>query len=186
MVALAMALDEPRQVSGLVLVSGYYYGTARPDVIPASLPAIPVFGDVLAHTTAPFTGLVTGPLAVKASFAPAPVSDKFAAFPKAMALRPSQVRATAADTAFMVPSAIALSRRYGELTVPVVVMAGAGDLIVHVDKHAERVVGDIAGAELRVVQGQGHLLHYAVPEQVVKAIDDVAGRGAGRGAARGA
>jgi pimeloyl-ACP methyl ester carboxylesterase len=33
LVALAMALDHPGVVSGLVLLSGYYYGTARPDVI---------------------------------------------------------------------------------------------------------------------------------------------------------
>ena len=176
LVALAMALDCPEAVSGLVLLSGYYYGSARPDVVPASLPAVPVLGDLLAHTVAPLVGLLTGPAAVKASFAPAPVSDKFAAFPKAMALRPSQVRATAADTALMVPSALSLSRRYGELALPMIIMAGAGDLIVHVDKHAKRLVGDIAGAELRVVPEQGHLFHYAVPEQVVTAISDVVER----------
>jgi pimeloyl-ACP methyl ester carboxylesterase len=176
MVALAMALDHPDLVSGLVLLSGYYYGTGRPDVYLASVPAIPILGDVLAHTVAPLTGLLTGPLAVKASFAPAPVSSKFAAFPKAMALRPSQVRATAADTALMVPSATALSHRYSELTMPVIIMAGAGDLIAHVNKHAERLAQDLTQAELRVVPSQGHLFHYAVPEQVVAAVRDVISR----------
>ena len=176
MVALAMALNHPEAVSGLVLLSGYYYGTGRPDVIPASIPAIPVLGDLLAHTVVPLTGLMSGPVGVKASFAPADVPEKFAALPKAMALRPSQVRATAADTALMVPGAVALSRRYGELAMPVIIMAGAGDLIVHVDEHAERLVRDIRKAELRVVPGQGHMLHYAVPEQVVSAIEDVMSR----------
>jgi len=156
-----------------VLVSGYYYGTVRPDVIPAAIPAVPVVGDLLAHTVAPLTGLVTGPLAVKASFAPAVVPAKFAEFPKAMALRPSQLRATAAEAALMVSSAVALSHRYGELSVPVIIMAGAGDLIVHVDKHAGRLAGDIAGAELRVVPGQGHMLHWGVPAEVVSAVNDV-------------
>jgi pimeloyl-ACP methyl ester carboxylesterase len=173
MVALAIALDHPELVSGLVLLSGYYYGTARPDVVAGSLPAIPIVGDLLAHTVAPLAGLLTGPLGVKASFSPAPVSGKFADFPKAMALRPSQVRAAAADTALMVPSAISLGKRYAELAVPVIVMAGAGDLIVHVDKHARRLAGDIAKSELRIVPNQGHMLHYAVPEQVVAAIDEV-------------
>jgi pimeloyl-ACP methyl ester carboxylesterase len=172
-VALAMALDHPDQVAGLVLLSGYYYGTARPDVMTGAIPAIPVVGDVIANTLSPLAGRLTGPAAVKASFAPAPVSAKSADLPKGMALRPSQMRATAADTAMMVPGAVAISGRYGELHVPVVVMAGDGDLIVHMDKHAERLVKDIAGAELRVVPGQGHMLHYAVPEQVVAAIDDV-------------
>jgi pimeloyl-ACP methyl ester carboxylesterase len=178
LVALAMAIEQPAMVEGLVLMSGYYYGTARLDVLPASLPAIPVVGDVLAHTVAPLTGLLTGPVAIKASFAPAPVSEKLADLPKAMALRPSQVRATAADAALMVPAAMKLSLRYGELALPVIVMAGAGDVIVHVDKHAERLVGELTGAELRVVPGQGHLFHYAVPEQVVAAVQDVRQRAA--------
>jgi pimeloyl-ACP methyl ester carboxylesterase len=177
MVALAMALNHPEAVSGLVLLSGYYYGTARPEVISASLPAVPIIGDLLAHTVVPLTGVMAGPVGVKASFAPAAIPDKFAALPKAMALRPSQVRASAADAALMVPSAIAVSHRYGELAMPVIIMAGAGDLVVHLDRHAKRLVGDIAGAELRVVPGQGHMLHYAVPEQVVAAIADVESRG---------
>lgn len=172
MVALAMALDHPATVSGLVLLSGYYYGTARPDVVPASMPAIPIIGDLMAYTVSPLSGLLIGPVAVKASFSPAPVSDKFAGFPIAMTLRPSQVRATAADTAMMVPSAVALSRRYGELTVPIIVMAGDGDLIAHVGSHAERLVEEVDGAELRMIPGQGHLFHYAVPEKVLAAIGD--------------
>jgi pimeloyl-ACP methyl ester carboxylesterase len=119
---------------------------------------------------------VTGPIGVKASFAPAPVSPKFADFPVAMALRPSQIHASAADAALLVPGAMMLSRRYGELALPVIIMAGRGDVIVHMDKHAERLVSDIKGAELRIVPHQGHMLHYAVPERVVAAIGDVESR----------
>lgn len=175
-VALNMALDHAKAVAGLVLISGYYYGSARPDVVPSSIPAIPLIGDIIANTTAPLTGLLIGPAGIKASFAPAPVSNKFDEFPKALALRPSQLRATAADTAMMIPGAIAISGRYAELRLPVVIMAGEGDLIVHINKHAERLAYDIAGAELRTVPKQGHLLHYAYPEQVVTAINDVYNR----------
>jgi pimeloyl-ACP methyl ester carboxylesterase len=176
LVALAMALDHKECVGGLVLLSGFYYGTARPDVVPFSVPAIPLLGDIIASTVAPLTGLAIAPGAVKASFAPAPVSEKFAAFPMAMTLRPSQVRATAADTGMMTPAGIVLSARYGELALPVIIMAGEGDLITHIDKHAQRLAEDVAGSELRLVPEQGHLFHYAVPEQVVAAIHDVAGR----------
>lgn len=175
MVALAMALDHPQQVGGLVLLSGYYYGTARPDVYPLSTPAIPLIGDVMAHTVSPLSGALLGPEMVKASFSPAPVSEKFADFPIALALRPSQVRATAADTALMVPGAVELSRHYAELKLPVVIMAGDGDRITFVNKHAERLAAEIS-ADLRIVPGQGHLLHYAVPGEVASAIDDVAAR----------
>jgi pimeloyl-ACP methyl ester carboxylesterase len=73
----------------------------------------------------------------------------------------------------MVPAAIDLSRRYAELDVRVIAMAGEGDLIAHKDKHSERLVAELKIGELRVVPGQGHLFHYAVPEQVIDAIDEV-------------
>ncbi len=176
MVALAMALDHPARVSGLVLLSGYYYGTARPDVLAAALPALPGIGDLMAHTISPISALLTGPLAMKAAFAPAPISDKMAQFPIAMTLRPAQMRAAAAEGAMMIPAAIALSSRYHELTLPMIVMAGDGDLVTHPSNHAERLTDDVAQAELRIVAGQGHLLHFGVPEQVAAAITELTGR----------
>jgi pimeloyl-ACP methyl ester carboxylesterase len=176
LVALAMALRNPEAVSGLVLLSGYYYGTLRPDVLPSSTPAVPLLGDLIAHTIAPLTGLLTGPIGVKASFSPAPVPEAFSDLPVALSLRPAQIRATAADTAMMVPGAMSLGGHYGELDMPVIILAGEGDRIVHVHRHAERLVAAIKGAELRSVPGQGHMLHYAVPHEVVAAITDVQGR----------
>ncbi len=178
LVALAMALHDPKMVSGLVLISGYYFGTARPDVIPLSVPAIPLLGDVVAHTVAPLATLVTGPPALKASFAPAPVSEKFAAFPVGLSLRPSQVRAAAADTAMMIPAAIALSARYADLRLPVIIMAGEDDVIVHPQNHSIPLAEAIEGAQLRLIPGQGHFLHYAVADQVAAAIDEVGTRAA--------
>lgn len=173
LVALAMALDAPAAVRGLVLLSGYYYATARPDVWPLSTPAIPLLGDVMANTVSPLAGRLIGPAAIKASFSPAPVPAKFADFPLALTLRPSQVRATAADTALMVPAALELSSRYGELAVPTIVMAGEGDEIAHFSPHAERFAREVRYVELRKVPDQGHLFHYAMPMQVIEAIDDV-------------
>jgi pimeloyl-ACP methyl ester carboxylesterase len=115
------------------------------------------------------------PGAVKASFDPSPISDKFKSFPVEMTFRPSQIRATAADTAMMVPAANALSERYSELAVRVIAMAGEGDLIAHKDKHSERLVAALRNGELRVVPGQGHLFHYSVPDKVVDAINEVSG-----------
>jgi pimeloyl-ACP methyl ester carboxylesterase len=173
LVALAIALEKPALVQGLVLLSGYYYGTARPDVVPMSVPAAPLIGDLLAHTISPLAGRLMTPGAIKASFHPAPVSGKFKSFPLHMTFRPSQIRATAADTAMMVPAAVELSRRYAEIDLRVIAMAGEGDLIAHKEKHSERLVAALKNGELRVVPSQGHLFHYAVPEQVVNAINEV-------------
>ena len=53
MVAVALALQAPSLVRGLVLLSGYYFPTARADVA-LNLPlAAPVIGDALRHTVSP-------------------------------------------------------------------------------------------------------------------------------------
>jgi pimeloyl-ACP methyl ester carboxylesterase len=56
LVALALALDHPEAVSGLILLSGYYHPTLRADVPFFSIPAIPVIGDLIRYTVGPFFG----------------------------------------------------------------------------------------------------------------------------------
>ena len=61
-VAVALALKYPKLVKGLVLASGYYYPTLRPDVVALSAPAVPLVGDVLRHTLSPIVSRVMWPL----------------------------------------------------------------------------------------------------------------------------
>jgi pimeloyl-ACP methyl ester carboxylesterase len=49
-VAVALGLKYPGLVRGLVLASGYYYPTPRPDVLLLSVPAIPILGDVIRYS----------------------------------------------------------------------------------------------------------------------------------------
>jgi hypothetical protein len=65
----------------------------------------------------------------------------------------------------------AMQRRYRELRMPVVIMAGTKDRIVDHRKHSVRLHQEIAQSALRLAPGVGHMLHYAVPEQVVDAIE---------------
>lgn len=171
--ALAMALDHPDDVAGLVLVSGYYFGTVRPDAALVSPVALPVLGDILAHTVSPLTGRLLYPGAVKATFSPAPVDERFHAM-RGLMMRPSQVRADAADGALMVPAALALSRRYGDLKAPTHILAGECDRIVDIDGHAAKLADAASGATLRRFKDLGHMLHYARPEAVVESIEAVA------------
>jgi pimeloyl-ACP methyl ester carboxylesterase len=169
---LALALDHPDAVSGLVLLSGYYRPTLRADVPLFSLPAIPVIGDLIRYTVGPLFGAALLPLAAKGMFSPLPVPECFAkGFPHGMPIRPSQIRAEAQDTATMGSAVAAMQRRYRELRMPVVIMAGTMDRIVDHRKHAVRLHQEIAQSALRLVPGVGHMLHYAVPEQVVDAIE---------------
>ena len=56
LVALAMALDFPKYVRGIALVSGYFYPSGRVDAALASVPALPVLGHFLRYTVAPLAG----------------------------------------------------------------------------------------------------------------------------------
>jgi pimeloyl-ACP methyl ester carboxylesterase len=172
LVALALALDHPNAVSGLVLLSGYYCPTLRAEVPLFSLPATPIIGDLIRYTVGPLFGAALLPLAAKGMFAPLTVPERFAkGFPHGLPLRPSQIRAEAQDTATMGSAVAAMQRRYRELRMPVVIMAGTKDRIVDHRKHTVRLHEQIAQSALRLVPGVGHMLHYAVPEQVVDAIE---------------
>ncbi len=170
LVALAMALNYPDEVRAMALVSGYYYPSARPDVLLLSPPAIPGLGHLLRYTIAPLIGRAMWPRLVKRMFAPAPVAPRFRELPVWLALRPAQLGASAAETAMMVPAASHLSARYGELTMPVAVIAGTGDKVADIRHNAVRFHEEVAHSELIVEDGQGHMPHYADPERILGAI----------------
>ncbi len=172
-VALALAEAHPGDTAALVLLSGYYFWTLRPDVLPVALGAAPVIGDILRYTISPLFGWLTMPLFKRLLFSPAAVPARFQAeYSPAMALRPSQIRATSLDGALMIPGALSLRGSYKDLSMPVVIMAGDGDKVVF-KRSAERLQASIKGSILRVVNGAGHMVHHLAPRQVVEAIESV-------------
>ncbi len=174
-VALALALNHPTAARGLVLLSGYYYPTWRADVLLSSPPAIPLLGDLLRYSISPLLGRLMQPLLLKGMFAPLPVPASFAkgSTPN-MSIRPGQIRAESQDGVAMIPGAFAMRHRYQELTIPVVIMAGAKDRVVSA-KQPTRLHAQIPHSVLRLVPDVGHMLHYAVPEEVAEAIEEVGG-----------
>jgi pimeloyl-ACP methyl ester carboxylesterase len=176
LVALSMALEVPDFVRGLVLLSGYYYPSLRADVPLLSGPAIPLVGDLMRYTVSPLiTRMLWRPL-TKRVFSPQAVDTRFRELPVWMLLRPSQLRASAAETVMMVPAAVALAKRYPELKVPAVIIAGTQDRIVDVGHNAERLDERLPDSELQLQPGVGHMTHYAHPDKVVAAIDGIAAR----------
>jgi len=172
LVAVALALQAPDLVRGLVLLSGYYFPTARLDVPLLSQPAIPVIGDVMRYTVSPLLGRLLLPRILRRVFEPAPVPERFdRLFPKGMTLRPSQLRASAGDTALMIPAATALQAHYRELKAPVVILTGAGDKIVDVDRQSRQLHKTIPQSRFVVLPGLGHMVHQLAPEEVMKAVD---------------
>jgi pimeloyl-ACP methyl ester carboxylesterase len=171
LVALAMALDFPKYVRGVALMSGYFFPSARIDAPLASIPAVPLLGHFLRYTVAPLMGRMMWPGLVRHMFAPAATSARFDRLPVWMSLRPSQLRASAAESGLMIPAAKRLSQRYAELTMPVAVIAGSGDLVANAEHNAVRLHQEISHSELVMQQDVGHMVHYADPDRIVAAVD---------------
>ena len=109
-------------------------------------------------------------------FAPVPPTDAFKSrYPTAMSMRPSQLHAAAAESAMLVPAVLALRRRYAQLSVPAVLVAGAEDRYLDTRWHSGRLHRRLDHSWLRVVEGSGHMVHHVAPGQVMAAIDQAAG-----------
>lgn len=171
LVALALALNHRDYVRSLVLLSGYYFPTFRPDVALLSPPAIPVIGDVMRYTISPILGRLMWPGMLRIIFGPPKVPAHFSQFPVWMALRPKQLRASAAESGLMIPAVSALRRRYHELKMPVVIMAGANDRFVRAKRHSVRLHDEIPNSDLRLTPGAGHMVHHVAANDVTAAID---------------
>jgi len=176
MVAVEMALQAPETIAGLLLLSGYYYPSARLDVPIAAMPAIPVLGDLMRFTVSPLLGRLAWPLAAKGMFSPSEVTESFRREDPWMLLRPGQVRATAEEAALMVGAAAALEKRYGELRMPISLMAGEGDRVIDPDSHTGRLHRDVPHSELTLLPGLGHMMQHLAQDQIVDAVNDLAER----------
>lgn len=172
-VALALAVRHQAELSGVVLLSGYYYWTLRPDVLPVTLAALPGIGDLLRYTISPLFGWLQMPLLKWQMFSPAQVPARFQAeYSTGLALRPSQIRATSEDGALMIPGALALRGRYRELTLPVIIIAGESDRVVF-KKMSEKLAKAIPGSTLHVIEHAGHMVHYSAPRRVLAAVETI-------------
>jgi pimeloyl-ACP methyl ester carboxylesterase len=169
--ALELALSKAANVRKLVLISGYYFPTARLDVPIFATPAIPIVGDVMRYTLSAVFARLTLNRTVKVMFSPQPAPSHFVrSIVREMTVRPSQIRANAEDAAFMIPAAASLGKRYDQLTIPVVIIAGDADKVVDPHGHAERLHARLANSQLHVLPGIGHMVHYFGREHIVSAV----------------
>lgn len=175
LVALALALEYPGSLAGLVLLGGYYYPTVHLESLLMAPVAVPVLGDVMRHTITAVSARLMLDGKLRRMFAPHLVPPGFHAWlPREMLLRPIQLRANAEDAACMIPQARALGERYAQLKLPVTLMAGAEDRVVDRHDHTERLHTELAASELLTVPGAGHMVHYAAPDAVAQAVERMA------------
>jgi pimeloyl-ACP methyl ester carboxylesterase len=172
-VAVAMGLRHPASVNALVLVSGYYYPSFRPDFAAMSAPAVPLIGNLMSETVSPMISRLMWPALVAKLFGPAAVPAKFRRFPKEMAVRPSQIHAAAEESGLLVLNAVRSEAHYKELSMPVTIIAGQDDRLIDPVSQSGRLHEDIAHSRFHAIPKTGHMVHQTATQSVVDAIGEV-------------
>jgi hypothetical protein len=67
----------------------------------------------------------------------------------------------------------AISPPYGEIDVPVIILAGSSDQMVDVEGNVRRLAEALANGRLVLLEGTGHKLHHTHSDVVMDAIDEV-------------
>jgi pimeloyl-ACP methyl ester carboxylesterase len=169
-VATALAIRHPEKVSGLGLLGGYHFPTPRADVLLVAPSAVPVTGDLLVRTTMPLLAEALQGLINRKIFGPATATPAWKQqFSWAMSLRPSRMRAGAADAVHLVPAAARLARRYRDIEVPVTIVAGRGDRMVRAGQ-SERLHKLLPHSRLTLLDEVGHMVHHSATRKVAAAI----------------
>jgi pimeloyl-ACP methyl ester carboxylesterase len=106
-------------------------------------------------------------------FGPQSVPSKFDGFPKEMAMRPSQIRASAAESALMIPDAFSFQNQYAQLKMPVSIIAGEDDRLIDIDPQSSRLHDDISQSTFHRVSNNGHMVHQTATNALMSAIDEV-------------
>lgn len=173
-VAVALAIKHPAFVEALVLASGYYFPTARADVAVLSAPAIPGLGDIVSFTISPILSRLMWPVMLRKLFGPRSVPAKFSGFPREMAVRPSQIRASAAETALMIPAAFTSSKTYDGLAMPTIILAGEDDRLIDIDEQSGRLHDEVKQSKMHRIAGAGHMIQQSSTDHLMAAIDEAA------------
>ena len=172
LVASALATRNDSDVRKLVLLAGYYFPQPRLDALMAAPPATPVLGDAMRYTVSALAARLMLGRAIRTMFAPAAVPENYVpALSREMLVRPSQIRASAEEAALLMPSAASLAKRYPSMRVPTVIFAGEDDEVIDPVKHSRRLASVMPDAELRMLPGVGHMVHFAALDEIAEAVD---------------
>ena len=176
-IALRLLMDFPQRTGGGVLISP----AARAWVGEAAgynkMTGWSVIGPLISHVVAPVLGPGQLPKGVKSAFHPEPVPTGYIETARLDRLfAPSVWRANAADMARVNTHLAEQETRYGEITQPVIVLAGPKDTVVRTSRHAEPVAKTLPRGELRLLPKAGHNLHHAYSHEVTQAVADVVAR----------
>lgn len=177
-VSLALAVEHPDAIAGLVLLSPHTRDTHS--VPPAFAPLYirsPLKRWLIAQTVAVPASQRLAAQTLAYVFGPQePPADYMTAGGGWLGLRPAHVYGSATDIVDLVDDATPLESRYGEISVPVGILFGTADRLIDHRQHGVEMVGKIADLELELAEGVGHMPQFAEPERTAEFIRRIAAR----------
>ena len=176
--ALALALDHPETVSGLVLVAPLTH--PQPTLPPVfwSLAVRPAWlRRWVAHTLTVPIGLLTRRSVVKGIFAPDVAPEDFATRGGGLlGMRPANFYAASSEIALVNDDLPHMVRRYPGLTLPIGLIYGARDRVLDFRTHGQALADRVPGLKLQLVEGRGHMLPITATPRVVELVQQLAKR----------
>jgi pimeloyl-ACP methyl ester carboxylesterase len=175
--ALALALDHPYCVRGLVLISTLSYVERAPPALFKSLDIrSPALRWLIAWTLMAPLGKLAHQTTLKAVFAPELVPKSFDVDSGGtLGLRPDSFIAASKDMVTVSDELATMTPRYPTLSIPVDVIFGRQDPILDYRAHGERLVAALPNATLHVIEG-GHMIPVTARDQIAYWIQQAAER----------
>jgi pimeloyl-ACP methyl ester carboxylesterase len=179
-IALAMALNHPERVAGLALLAPV---THEPKHVPPPFDgmeiASPLLRRLIAWTLATPLSIVNRDRALAVLFGPQPVADDFAVRGGALLnLRPKSFIGASGDVMAARSDLATMPARYQHLTVPVGLLYGTDDRILDPALHGQGLAAKVAGADLEMIEGGGHMILITSADRAAAFIARMAQRAA--------
>ena len=159
-IALALALNHPEQVAGLALLAPV---THLPEDVPPPFDGIaiasPLLRRLIAWTLATPLSIANRERALAILFGPEPVAPDFAVRGGGLlSLRPRSFIGASADLMATQHELREMPGRYKDLTIPIGILYGTGDRILDPAMHGKGLAVKVAGADLELIEGGGHMI----------------------------
>jgi len=180
-IALRVALDHPDKIAGLALISPLtHYVPTPPKEFGGLYIRSPLMRRIIAATLAVPAGLKVAPQTLDFVFGPQPVPADYAICGGGyLGLRPSHFHATSSDLVAVEQDLPGQMERYGEIKMPVGILFGSRDRVLHHTRHGLAMEGRIEGIDIEILEGIGHMPQFVEAEKVAAFVKRLAGKAFG-------
>ncbi len=172
---LRYAMNYPGEISGLVLVTPYIEPYDKAD-LRYRIASKPVLGDFFVYgLIKPLKFFKHDASFAKPGFYPDPVREDYAKLEVGQALRRKTFRYNGQDLVALGPALKEMNSRYGEIKVPVTILAGDMDPIASPELNANPLHEKIPQSKLILLKKTGHQPLFTKSTEVIAAIDEIHG-----------